>query len=72
MVEAEDVLQSDLLIRKVGRGNVKGEDVYAAYGQTRAGRYLIIFYLRKLTAAALPISARDMDNSERKYYEKQR
>jgi len=70
--EAEDVLGSKPHIRKVGKGNVKGENVYAAFGQTVGGRYLIIFYIRKLTGAILPISARDMDEGERKYYGKQK
>jgi hypothetical protein len=51
---------------------VKGENVYAAFGQTDSGRYLVIFCVRKLTGAILPISARDMDDSERKYYGKQK
>lgn len=50
---------------------IKGEDLYAAYGQTDGGRYLIIFFVRKEQTAALPISARDMTDSERKYYERQ-
>lgn len=70
--EAEDVLCSKPHIRKVGKGKVKGENVYAAYGQTFAGRYLMVFYIRKLTGAILPISARDMDNAERRYYGKQK
>ncbi len=72
VTEAEDVLSSKPYIRKVGKGNVKGENVYAAFGQTIGGRYLAIFYIRKLTGAVLPISARDMDNAERKYYGKQK
>jgi hypothetical protein len=51
---------------------VKGEDVYAAYGRTNAGRYLIVFFINKRRTAALPISARDMSESERSYYEKQK
>ena len=70
--EAEDVLCSEPHIRKVSKGNVKGENVYAAFGQTVGGRYLVVFYIRKLTGAALPISARDMDDGERKYYGKQK
>jgi len=66
--EAEDVLHSKPLIRKVGKGHVKGENVYAAYGQSVAGRYLVVFYIRKKTGALLPISARDMDEAERRYY----
>lgn len=71
-VEAEDILNAKPLIRRVGRGNVKGEHVYAAYGQTEAGRYLVVFYIRKVTGAILPISARDMDESERRYYAKEK
>lgn len=70
--EAEEALRSGPHLRKVGKWNVKGEDVYAAYGQTEAGRYLIVFYIRKPKGVLLPISARDMDESERKYYEKQK
>jgi uncharacterized DUF497 family protein len=70
--EAEEVLHAKPHIRKVGRGHIKGEHVYAAYGQSATGRHLIVFYIRKLTGALLPISARDMDNAERRYYEKQR
>ncbi|MGC2234660.1 MAG: BrnT family toxin [Pyrinomonadaceae bacterium] len=72
ITEAEDVLCSKPHIRKVGKGYVKGEDVYAAFGQTIGGRYLVIFYIRKVKGAILPISARDMDDGERKYYGKQK
>lgn len=72
VLEAEDVLRSKPHIRKVGKGHVKGENVYVAYGQSAAGRYLAVFYLRKKTGAILPISARDMDDAERKYYGKQK
>ena len=37
-----------------------------------AGRYLIVFYIRKLAGTILPISARDMDDAERRYYERHR
>jgi uncharacterized DUF497 family protein len=46
----------------------KGEDVYAALGQTDAGRYLIAFFIRKDDDRILPISARDMTHAERKRY----
>ncbi|MCL4872422.1 MAG: BrnT family toxin [Anaerolineae bacterium] len=72
MAEVEEVLQTRPHIRKMGKGKVKGEDLYAAYGQTEAGRYLIVFYLRKPNQTALPISARDMDRAERNYYAKQK
>ena len=70
--EAEEVLNSDPHIRKMGKGRTKGENVYGAYGQTDGGRYLVIFYIRKLTGALLPISGREMDGGERDYYGKQK
>ena len=68
VIEAEEVLLTNPLIRKMSKGRVKGDDVYAAFGQTGSGRYLIVFYIRKSASSMLPISARDMDDSERKYY----
>jgi uncharacterized DUF497 family protein len=68
--EAEEVLFGKSHVRRVQKGYVKGEDLYAAYGQTDAGRYLIVFFIRKGTAV-LPISARDMTDSEERYYDRQ-
>ena len=67
--EAEDVLLARPVVRKVARGRIRGENVYAAMAQTRAGRYLIVFFIGKKHGMALPISARDMDESERRYYD---
>jgi len=39
---------------------------------TYEGRYLIVFFIHKHGNAALPISARDMTTSERRYYERQK
>lgn len=69
--EVEQILFSRPYVRKAEKGQVKGEDLYAAYGQTDVGRYLIIFFVRKNQTSALPISARDMTESERRYYERQ-
>ncbi|MBA4125214.1 MAG: BrnT family toxin [Acidobacteria bacterium] len=69
--EVEEVLFSKPHVRRAQKGLVKGEDLYAAYGQTDSGRYLIVFFIRKEGAAALPISARDMTDSEEKYYDRQ-
>ena len=66
------ILGANPHIPKVSKGRVKDENVYAAFGQTIGGRYLIVFYIRKVSGALLPISARDMDDAERKYYERQR
>lgn len=70
--EAEDILLYTPVVRKVARGRVRGENVYSAMGQTRGGRYLIVFLIGKAHSTALPISARDMDESERRYYDKHR
>ena len=70
--EVEEVLFSNPHVRKAEKGRVKGEDLYIAYGQTEAGRYLIVFFIRKRRAAALPISARDMTRREQRYYNAQK
>ena len=69
--EVEEVLFGKPHVRRAQKGHVKGQDLYAAYGQTAGGRYLIIFFILKEQTAALPISARDMSDSESKYYERQ-
>ena len=68
--EVEYVIFSHPHIRRVEKGQIQGEDLYAAYGQTRAGMYLIVFFVLKHNTSALPISARDMTRSERIYYGK--
>lgn len=45
--EAEEVLCSGPIIRKVAKGHVKNENVYAAYKQISNGRYLIVFFVNK-------------------------
>ena len=68
--EAEEALVSARRFRLIERGVVEGEHLYSAMGQTSSGRYLIVFYVHKLTGEALVVSARDMDRSERKSYDK--
>jgi len=70
--EVEAVLGAKPHVRKISRGHVKGENVYAAFGQTTGGRYLVVFYIKKSAGAVLPISARDMDEGEKNYYVKQK
>jgi hypothetical protein len=55
--------------RRVEKGHRRGEHVYAARGQTNAGRYLIIFFVYKKNKQALILSARDMTDAERRRYE---
>ena len=66
--EVIEVLFSSPFYRKVQRGHIPGEDVYMAMGRTDAGRYLVIFFIYKLTQEALILSARDMDRKERRQY----
>lgn len=70
--EVEQVLFSKPHVRLAEKGRMKGEDLYAAYGQTLAGRYVLILYIRKRRAAAMPITARDMTKAERRYYDGQK
>lgn len=57
-------------IVKMQKGHFSGEDVYRALGQTFSGRYLAVFFIHKLTEEALILSARDMDDKERRSYGK--
>ena len=66
--EVEEVLFEQPHIRFVEKGHREGEDLYAAYGQTMAGRWLIVFFVLKSPHEALVISARDMNRKERRLY----
>jgi uncharacterized DUF497 family protein len=68
--EAEEVFAGRPEIKRMNRGHFRGEDVYRALGQTEAGRYLVVFFIHKVTNEALVLSARDMDKKERKGYAK--
>ena len=68
--DVEEVLHGRPRVRRVARGDVAGENVYSAMGQTAAGRYLIVFFILKAGARALIISARDMKPKERQQYAK--
>ena len=52
------------------RDSVPGEHLYAAYGQTESGRYLAVFFIYKRSGEALILTARDMESSERRAYER--
>ena len=67
--EARQVLLSQPRIRFAEKGYTKGNDVYGAFGQTSAGRYLSVFFVYKPeTKTAIIISARNMSKKERKRY----
>jgi len=68
--EVRSVLLGRPRFRFVEKGHKPNENVCAALGRTEEGRYLIVFFIRKLDGRALVLSARDMTDGERKRYEK--
>jgi uncharacterized DUF497 family protein len=66
--EVEELFSSRPQFRFVENGHRPGEDVYAALGQTEAGRHLITFFISKGDGDVLPLSARDMTQAERRRY----
>jgi uncharacterized DUF497 family protein len=69
--EVCQVVASRAMFRFVETGHRRGENLYAALGQTEAGRYLTVFFIRKPDRRILIVTARDMSSAERKRYEKQ-
>ena len=47
--EAEEVLSGKCRIFKRESGDIEGEDLYNALGQTKGGRYLSVFLLKSST-----------------------
>jgi len=68
--EVEEVFVNSPRYRFIERGDVDGENLYSAMGQTDAGRYLNIYFIHKLTGEALIISARNMTKKEKRLYAK--
>ena len=68
--EVEEVLSGNCKIYLKEKGKVEGENLYNALGRTESGRYLSIFFIKKLGNRALIITARDMKPSERRRYER--
>jgi uncharacterized DUF497 family protein len=66
--EAEEIFFNHPRFYLMERGQVRGEDLYVAMGQTDNGRYLSVFFIRKQGDLALIISARDMNAAERRRY----
>jgi len=69
-VEVCQVIQGHAVFRFVENGHRRGEHVYAALGQTEAGRYLIVFFIHKPDHRILVLTARGMTGPERRRYEK--
>lgn len=66
--EVEQLFANKPQLRHLQRGKLHGEDLYRALGQTDEGRYLVVFFIYKRGGKVLSISARDMDEKERKSY----
>ena len=64
--EVREVFANSPQFHLVEKGHRRGEDVYAALGQTAAGRYLIVFFIYKKDKRAFVLSARDMTRTERR------
>jgi hypothetical protein len=62
--EAEEVFSGRWKNRKTRGG------LYTAFGQTSAGRYLLVVFAYKGQGLARVITARDMTDRERKFYRK--
>lgn len=68
--EVEEVCFGQPLIMK-SKQAVKGVNpTYYALGQTEAGRYLFIMFIYFKQGRAIIVTARDMDQAERKYYQR--
>lgn len=70
--EVEEVLLRNPEFRRGPKGRRKGEDLYYALGQTEAGRYLFIVFIRKRGTKALVLTAREMSSREKRGHRKRR
>ena len=67
--EIREVFANHPYFRFVEKGHLPNENVYAAFGQTATGRYLIVFFIYKKNKRAFILSARSMTHGERRKYE---
>jgi len=68
--EVEEVFSGGCRVFRKEKGKIEGEHLFNALGKTEAGRFLSVFFIRKLGNKALIVTARDMNKNERKRYEK--
>lgn len=68
--EVEQVFFNHPRFRFHEKGRIRGEDMYTALGQSNEGRYLVVFFILKPGRTAFVISARDMEPSEQRRYER--
>ena len=67
--EVRGVFANRPQFRFIEKGHRPGDNVYAAFGQIAAGRYLIIFFIYKKDNRAFILSARNMTRAERRKHE---
>lgn len=68
--EVTEVLENRPQFERLERGHRPNEDLYLAAGQTASGRYLLVFFIRKVDGQALVVTAREMTKKERRRYAK--
>ncbi len=68
--EVYQLFENKPRFRYIEKGHHSEEDIYAALGQTRGGRYLIAFFIYKKNQSVIIVSVREMTHGERKRYEK--
>ncbi len=69
IAEVEQAITKAAHFRFISKGRRRREEnLYAAYGQTDGGRFLVVFFILKPGHLALIVSARDMDRAERRLY----
>ena len=68
--EVEEVLSGKCRIFKRGSGDIEGEDLYNALGQTKGGISRFFLLKSSTTNVVLIITARDVNRRERRGYEK--
>jgi hypothetical protein len=66
--EVEEIFDLSPRYRLIETGDIEGENLYVALGQTKEGRYLAVYFVHKRTGEALIVSARDMTRKERRAY----
>jgi len=66
--EVHELLRGRPKVFFVEKGDVIGEDVYLALGQTESGRYLSVFFIYKKDKNALILSVRNMVKKARRRY----
>ena len=73
--EVEEVIYKDkycFMVRREKAIKIPGNYLYAVFGSTLQGRLLMVLLLNADSTNYIPVTARDMDYTEKKYYYKRR